>query len=147
MYKVYQIVSGDTIESIAEKFNISANDLGVLNGLNKNQILTPGMYIVVPTTKNNFDTYYIVKGDTLYSISTKFNVPLDILLLINGLNKDDYIYPGETLLIPKNGIGIYLTKEGDTISDLDKYDLNRILEMNQMIYLKPQQIVLYEKKE
>ena len=35
MYKVYQVKLGDTIESIAEMFNITALELEKLNGINE----------------------------------------------------------------------------------------------------------------
>ena len=48
-----------------------------------------------------YDSYEIKKGDTLYQISKEYNVNTKLLAQLNGLNLDDYIYPGQTILIPK----------------------------------------------
>ena len=40
---------------------------------------------------------------------------------INGIEGGDYIYPGEELLIPNSNTSFYLTKDGDTISDVFNY--------------------------
>lgn len=41
----------------------------------------------------------VEKGDTLYSISRKYNVGLDKLRRMNSLDKDSAIYPGDNLVI------------------------------------------------
>src|SRR5574344_285127 len=143
MYKVYQVVNGDTIDSIAKKYNISSDELLSLNGLSDSNIV-PGFLLVVPSKNANFINYTIGKGDTLYTISTKYNVPIETILLLNGLNKDDYIYPGETLLLPKEGIGVYFTIDGDSLREIVKYsNLNDIVTMNDQIYLRPNQVIIY----
>lgn len=147
MYKVYQVMSGDTVESIASKFNVSVDELLSLNGVSKNDIV-PGTLLVVPTTNNNFTNYVIEKGDTLYTISSKYNVPVDMIVLLNGLNKNDYIYPGETIILPKEGIGVYFTNEGDSLKDIVRYsNLNDIVTLNDKIYLRPNQVILYTKSK
>ena len=56
-------------------------------------------------------TYYTVnKGDTLYSISKKFNVNPKLVSELNGLKVEEYIYPNQTLIIPKKGIQYYISK-------------------------------------
>ena len=41
----------------------------------------------------------VQKGDTLYSISRKYNTSVDKLRRINNLDKDSAIYPGDNLVI------------------------------------------------
>ena len=48
-----------------------------------------------------YTTYEIKKGDNLYNISKEFNVNTKLLAQLNGLDLDDYIYPGQVLLVPK----------------------------------------------
>ena len=145
MYKVYQVISGDTIDSIAKKYNISIDELLSLNGLSSNNVV-PGTFLVVPSTNTNFINYVIEKGDTLYTISSKYNVPVDIITLLNGLNKTDYIYAGETIILPKESIGVYFTNDGDSLKDIVKYsNLDDIVTLNDKIYLRPNQVILYTK--
>ena len=69
-----------------------------------------------------YTLYEIKKGDSLYKISKEFNVNTKLLSELNGLNLDDYIYPGQTLLIPKKDVSYYITKDGDTL-----YNVSNIL--------------------
>lgn len=83
MYTIYQVMMGDTIEGIANKFNTDVNTIMKLNDINN---IVPGYSIVVPKT-NSYLTQYIVKeGDTIYAIARKNNVSKDVLLTLNGLN-------------------------------------------------------------
>ena len=144
MYSVYQVNFGDTLDSIANNFGISREELIGLNNLNGT--ITYGDFIVVPTNGSNFMQYVIEKGDTIYSIADRFNVSVDSILNINGLNKNDYIYPGDVIMIPKSGVGTYIVKEGDTILDITKLgELNDIINMNEKIYLLPNQLIMYTK--
>ena len=145
MYDVYQVKFSDTLETIANNFGISSNELMSINNINGN--LKYGDYIVVPSNNTNLVNYIVEKGDTLYSIAQKHNIPVDVIVNINGMINDDYIYPGEILMIPKPKINTYIVKEGDTLSDIvAKSDLNDIITQNTRIYLLPNQLIVYTKE-
>lgn len=143
MYSVYQIMPNDTIESISEKFNISPNDL---RNMNSQTTFRVGEFIVVPQTSSGlFNVYVIKQGDNVYEIAKRYNVNYQDLLKINGLNEDDYIYPNQELLIPKEGISVYITKENDTIKDvLNKLGLTieELMNQNDTIYLLEDQLIV-----
>ena len=144
MYNVYQVKFNDTLDSIANNFGITKEELISINNIGT---IKYGDLIVVPSNVSNFTNYTVEKGDTLYSIATRFNVSVDSLLNLNGLNKDDYIYPGENIVVPKSGIGIYIVKEGDTLADVvTKSSSNDITGMNTKIYLLPNQLIVYTKE-
>lgn len=92
-------------------------------------------------------TYYTInKGDTLYSISKNFNVNPKLVSELNGLKVDEYIYPGQTLIIPKKGIQYYITKEDDTLKVVSKIfgiEEEKIVNQNKTIYLLPGQMIFY----
>ena len=95
-----------------------------------------------------YDAYEIKKGDTLYQISKDYNVNTKLLAELNGLDLDDYIYPGQTLLIPKNNVSYYITKDGDTIKSVSKIfsvDEEEIIKENETIYLTPGQMIYYKR--
>jgi LysM repeat protein len=93
-------------------------------------------------------SYEIKKGDTLYQISKDYNVNTKLLAELNGLNLDDYIYPGQTILIPKKDVSYYITKEGDTlkiVSDIFDIDEEIIIRENKSIYLSPGQMIYHKR--
>lgn len=146
VYKIYIVEPGETIESIARNLKISSELLYDINGFNSNRILTVGDQIIVPAVNTNYVSYIVKRGDNPYSISKKFNVKVDDLLTINGLEKDDYIYPNQELMIPNMSNKYYLSKNNDTIgSVINKLGipLEKILEMNETIYILPDQMIFY----
>jgi flagellum-specific peptidoglycan hydrolase FlgJ len=50
---------------------------------------------------NSKKTHTVVKGDTLYNVSKRYNVPLETLIKINKI-KDQTIFIGQTIEIPFN---------------------------------------------
>jgi LysM repeat protein len=96
-----------------------------------------------------FYSYYeIKKGDTLYKISKEFNVNTKLLAELNGLNIEDYIYPDQTLLIPKKNVSYYITTEGDTlytVANIFNTNDKELVNQNQTIYLLPGQMIYYKK--
>jgi len=147
MYSVYQVNSGETIESIADKLNMPVNELVMLNSLTEQVV--PGQLIVIPKRNTSiFDTYVIQKGDNLYEIARKYNVNVRDLEKINGLEEDDYIYPNQEILIPKQGVGIYVTVDNETLEDISKKIGIRpevIMDQNDKLYLLPDQLIVYKK--
>ncbi len=144
MYNVYQVKLSDTLESIANNFGITKEELISINDFKDN--IKYGDMIVVPKGRSNFTNYIIQKGDTMYSIAKKYNVDVNSLMNMNGLNPNEYIYPGETLLIPMN-IKTYTIQEGDTLNDLlNKMSIDELLKQNSNIYLLPSQVIVYGKE-
>lgn len=150
MYDIYTIQEEDTLDSIAEKFGTTKEKLYELN-LNFDPIeyFVPGNKIIVPVSKPSaFEYYTVKKGDTLYNIARQFNIDPTKLAEINGLDNSDYIYDNQVLLVPKDGVEIIITKQGDTFEkitkNLDATALD-LLFQNQNIYLLPDQLITYKK--
>jgi len=138
MYRIYQIQNGDNLESIATMLNTTTQNLMKLNGISQDVSLMPGGFIIVPMTDSRFTTYIVKKGDNIYSIARQTGSDYELLLKINGLEKDDYIYPEQEILIPSKEYKFYLTKNGDTIKsviDNLKIDYNNLLSNNDKIFL------------
>lgn len=94
----YTVKRGDTLYSIARKFNITVDELKQANNLITNT-LSINQELVIPTENNTTKTYTVQKGDTLYSIARKFNVSVNNLKNINNLSST-LLSIGQTLLIP-----------------------------------------------
>ena len=149
MIDIYQIQENDSLKEIAERFNTTVKDI-----LEKNNICYPeeirvGMRIVIPQAKEQyFNTYTVMKGDSLYKIARKYNINPELLAAFNGLNFDDFIYPNEQIMIPKSGYSYYLTAEGDTLNsvvNVFKSSCDKLLAENETVYLLPGQLIVNKK--
>lgn len=150
MFKIYKIQEGENIEDIANKFTTTTENLFDINGFDRNSVFDSGQLLIVPNVLNQTYRKYIVKkGDTVYELSKKFGTDVDTIMLINGLKKDDYIYPDQELLVPANNVEIYVTKESDTIKDVaNKFKTSDdvIVRENENILLLPDQIIIHKKE-
>ena len=147
----YIVEIGDTIQSIADKFNVNVSDLIRENDLQNIYYLVPGLELIIPTTSEDsaFEYYTVQKGDNLYQIGKRYNITAEMLASMNGLELNEYIFPEQKLLVPKEGVLVYLTKEGDTlnlVSDELGIPRENILLYNDNIYLLPDQLIAYRIK-
>lgn len=110
---IYQVKSGDTLYSLAQKFNITVSELKKINNLISDN-LSVGMLLNVPTGLLQANTYRVVSGDTLYSIAKKFGVSIDELKRENNLSSN-LLNVGQVLVIPKKNDATYVVKKGDTL--------------------------------
>ena len=158
----YIVKPSDTLISIAEKFGVKLDELIKENNLDYIYKLIPGLELIIPKNnnieelneeekiENNMFSYYIVeKGDNLYQIGKRYGISPQILADINGIDVNSIIYPNEQIMVPREDIGMYITKENDTFNDVINslgIDHDKILEENKNIYLKPDQIITYKKE-
>jgi len=147
MYNFYRVVRGDTLQNLANQFGTTVENLQVLNNLEDN-VLRAGTEILVPeTSKKYFEYYTVKKGDSIYAIARRYNINPELLASLNGLNYTDYIYPDQTIMIPKSNYSYYVTKEGDTLdSVMNVLGVNRekFLNENNIIYLLEGQLLVKE---
>lgn len=148
MFKIYRIMQGDTLESISRNLGINLDELKRINGIVGNPILIPGTNLIVPNREEaTYINYTVKKGDTIYDIARRNNIDRKLLLLINGMEEDDYIYPDEQILIPRQGVGLYLTEQDDTISSISEnlsITPEEMLRLNDTIFLSPNQVIVYK---
>jgi LysM repeat protein len=118
----YTVQSGDSLWSIAKKFNVSVTDLKAANNLTTNT-LTIGQVLTIPsptqvTPTNN--TYTVQSGDSLWTIANKFGVTVTELRNLNNLTSDT-LSIGQVLLIPvqpaevPSGTTTYTVQSGDSL--------------------------------
>lgn len=147
MYEIYIIKENDTLESVADKYKTTPGILKQINGIQTIMDLRPNNEIIVPILKQQPYQYYTVKkGDNLYEIARNNNIDYKMLLTLNGLDEGDYIYPNQTIILPKVGVQLYITKEDDTLDFvLNKLNLGieELQRENENIYLRPDQILVY----
>lgn len=60
--------------------------------------------------------YEVRSGDTLSAIAARYDVPVSWIVASNGLSSTT-IYPGQKLLIPKDGL-LHTVKDGETLAQI-----------------------------
>ena len=123
----YKVKSGDTLYSIAKKYNISVDELKELNNLKNNNITVSQVLKIksnIPSEEVTEKNYYIVKsGDTLYSIAKKYNTTVDEIKKLNNL-KSNNLSIGMELKIKEEPSSTnyidYVVKSGDNLYSIAK---------------------------
>ena len=95
---IYKVEKGDTLYKIAQKYNITIDQLKNANNLNNN-ILSIGQELKIPINTSENVTYTIKKGDTLYSIAKEFGTTVSALTDLNNLSTT-VLSIGQKLLLP-----------------------------------------------
>jgi peptidoglycan endopeptidase LytE len=104
------------------------------------------------------NTYHVVKkGDTLFSISSKYSISVTELKELNDLRKSTKLKKGQKLLVKSSRPKIYTVKKGDNIWEIAKkysMDAEQLMEINEMdspslikgqkLYLEEDQSVIAE---
>ena len=123
----YTVKSGDSLWSIANKYNTTVNELKSLNNLSSN-ILQVGQILVLPSSTNDDNsgnTYTVKLGDSLWSIANKYNTTVNELKSLNNLSSD-VLQIGQVLSVPSNSVSVgntYTVKSGDSLwSIANKYN-------------------------
>lgn len=120
----YTVQKGDSLWSIANKFNVSVESLKTANNLASN-LLNIGQTLKIPTEEKpvtgDYTVYTISKGDSLYSIAQKYNTTVDALVKYNNLSSTN-LKVGEQLLIPtsESKLNTYTVKSGDSLYSIAK---------------------------
>ncbi len=115
----YVVKSGDSLYSIARRFNTTVDDIKRLNNL-ESDILSIGQTLQIPTSSDIVEgNIYTVKGgDTLWNIAQQFNTTVSDIVSLNNLT-NSLLSIGQTLKIPNSinaGSGnTYVVKSGDTL--------------------------------
>lgn len=104
-----------------------------------------------------YKIYQIGMGDTLESVSDKFNTSIDKIKTLNGIKSDVILQPGGFIIVPTNQsndyYGFYIIKKGDTIYDIankNKIDYKMLLELNgleEKDYIYPDQEILIPRED
>lgn len=113
----YVVKKGDTLYSIARKYNTSVDNLKSINNITTDS-LAIGQIIKLPSTSSTAsDTYIVKKGDSLYSIARTYNTSVDKLKEINNLTSNALAI-GQVLKLPSSNASenvVYTVKKGDNL--------------------------------
>lgn len=130
---VYIVQKGDTLYSIALKYNTTPSAILSKNNLTSS-VITVGQSLIIPgdveSTGEDTDvvetnTYMVEKGDSLYSISRIYGISVDDIKAANGLTSN-ILTIGQVLVIPtvnlndngnisSNNSNLYVVQKGDSL--------------------------------
>ncbi|MEW6287677.1 MAG: LysM peptidoglycan-binding domain-containing protein [Chloroflexota bacterium] len=130
-YFIYIIARGDTLKSLAARFNTTTDALLKANPeITNPNLIYEGQWLKVyaasttpppvtppPATPpaDSTQTYYVKKGDTLRKIAEAFGTTVDNLLILNpGIKNPNLIYVGQALKVPAAATS-YIVQKGDTL--------------------------------
>ena len=129
---VYIVKSGDSLYSIAKKYETTVNELKSLNNLTSNN-LRIGQKLIVPTKQDEqieeTGIYTVKSGDSLYSIAKQYNTTISELMNLNNLTTTT-LSIGQKLKLPMKieeeiNTNEYIVKSGDTLYKIaNTYDLS-----------------------
>ena len=118
----YVVKSGDSLYSIARKYNTTVDELKRLNNLTSN-VLSIGQVLKIPSSESSntgsntwtTNTYVVKSGDSLYSIARKYNTTVDEIKRLNNLSSN-VLSIGQVLKIPSgSSTNTYVVKSGDNL--------------------------------
>lgn len=106
-FTIYQVKAGDSLASIGKKYKIAYSIIKDFNQL-KSNVLSINQKLIVPiidekqrisqtSSSTKVKNYYVKNGDTLYSISQRYNIALEKLMKDNNL-KNSSINIGDKLV-------------------------------------------------
>ena len=108
MTTYYEVVEGDTLSGIAQRFYGDASKYMVIYEANRSQLSSPdriraGQTLAIPSSASK--TYVVARGDTLSGIAKKFYGNANKYMTIYEANRSqlsspDEIRVGQRLVIP-----------------------------------------------
>ena len=104
------------------------------------KIINPKIY------KKDLQYYKVIKADNLYSISKKFNIPIQKIINSNKITSPFKIFPNQKIFLPRNKV--YTVKKGDTLYSIsrkfktDLFTLSVLNKLNNVNQIKVNQKIL-----
>lgn len=107
---IHRIKKGENLTVLAKMYNCTIEDLLEWNFLTEDKTLVgQEVYIYVKegyklnmnvANLKNYTIYEARNGDTLMSASNRFNIPIELLKVLNNINENQPLKPGEKIKIP-----------------------------------------------
>ena len=97
----YTVANGETMESIAEKFGVSTDQIRWSNGL-KTTDVSVEQTLLVPGTAGI--VYKVKAGETVESLASKYGSNIENIISCNDLEKDISLNEGTQIVLPNGSL-------------------------------------------
>ena len=127
----HRVVSGESLWSIASRFDTNAENVRKWNGLLKHEIIHPGEKLVLYVPKGTRPKarhvvrrdpdeplppdYRVRSGDTLWTISRAFDLSLEDLARWNGIATTATLHPEQILRLKPRPFVVHEVVDGDSL--------------------------------
>lgn len=123
--RIYTVILGDTLSSIASRLGVPISRLRSDNGIEEDRPLIVGEDLVVTYPSR---VYVVKEGDSLFSIAGENGLTVQDLLRNNpALRGIPIIYPGQTLVLTTESSGRSIIVNGYAYPFIEEDVLRRIL--------------------
>lgn len=116
----HQVSNGETLATIARRYDVSVEELVQANGLNNPDQVYVGQELSIPGDAAQIHTVQV--GESLALIAQRYGVSTESILVANGLSNLNDITAGQELTIPgaetstdSTGEVTYVVKRGDSL--------------------------------
>ncbi|RZG64912.1 LysM peptidoglycan-binding domain-containing protein [Acinetobacter bouvetii] len=93
----YSVQRGDTLYSVAAQSKISVSELAEINNIAANTGLRAGQSLKVPAIKKTPEQYVVQPGDTLSALAGRYDLTIDYIANVNGINRNNGLRVGQKL--------------------------------------------------
>ena len=146
------VVKGDTLRKIADRCSTTVYALQRANPeIGNGNLIYPNQVLLLPGTilygNNGYNTYIVMRGDTLKTLANRFGTSMDVLASLNSeITNINVIYEGQRMQVP-SGSGVpyspapssgqvYTVQKGDTlrkIADRLNTNVEALLKVNPQV--------------
>ena len=95
---LHEIVRGESLSLISRRFGVTLRELTEWNQL-KGDTIFAGQELIVGRRKTDFQAYKVVRGDTLFSIASRFGLEVEEIARTNNMSVSSTLLTGMTLRI------------------------------------------------
>ena len=107
----YTVVAGDSLSLIAERFGVPLESLVAANNIADPSLIEIGQTLIVPNPDDpallaavDAAAVRALPGDTAGSLANRYGQPLDVVAALNGVTTTTRLFPGQPLLLPREGL-------------------------------------------
>ncbi|MDK2771055.1 MAG: LysM peptidoglycan-binding domain-containing protein [Flavobacterium sp.] len=144
-FKKHKVEKGETIYSIAKKYNVAESDIFKLNPKVKDKALQINAILKIPngkstTSKDNPESYEVQKGDTFYGIAKKFNISVNNIKKFNSNLDPNDLKVGQKIFLKEQNkeISVQVVVDEETTNeyedDIQAQDLIHVVKKGETLY-------------